>query len=251
LALYDHHPTEKGKLVFNKGDAIMVTNLIDRFTASGRVQGNEFEGQFPTTYALKQDESDEGADVRASELNKAWDPKASPTHPIVKGKGKGVNRKHRMSNIKFRDNIEDHCETYSKMEYDRCGEFDPHKASAEWEHEEEEEKIRQQRVLWEHMEKDLPPGEKCEDRRKIEIELQNKALEAAKEKERRRAEFAEKRRKQKAGLIPTREDKLNALRVARTKRGDTISVRSAQPQTSAEDLNKRMLEQITPDDAEC
>eukprot|EP00040_Diaphanoeca_grandis_P014913 m.75778 g.75778 ORF g.75778 m.75778 type:complete len:305 (+) comp24827_c0_seq1:515-1429(+) len=263
VALYNHHPTEEGKLSFNKGDAILVTKMIDRFTCAGRVQGTTEEGVFPTTYAKKQEEEVDMSPVPSNERGMAgveytdWNPKAKPKRSIVKGSSRQKSGNRSVMWPPVGKEVAGFCDAFAKAEYERGGDFDPHHASSEWESEEEEEKVRQMFVLWEHLEKDLEPGQKCEERRKFEIEAQNKALEIAREKELRRAEFAEKRRLQKNGVTPaaaelSRDDKLQALRLARTKRGDTVSIRGpTRENLSSEDLTKRMLEQTIVEDAEC
>lgn len=78
---------------------------------------------------------------------------------------------------------------YTRLEYDRRGEFDPVAASKQWDKEEEEERRRQLEDRWLYFERRLPAGAKCDER------LRYEALLAEKEKAQRDAEAAAERRR--------------------------------------------------------
>ena len=96
-------------------------------------------------------------------------------------------------------------EVWSRHEYDRRGEFNTDLARAEWDQEEEAEKLRQLEDRWQYFESFLPPGQKHEER------LQFEMLKA--EHERRQREAEDQARERRAA----HKKKLMEARAARQK----------------------------------
>ena len=94
-------------------------------------------------------------------------------------------------------------ETYSKIEYTRCADFDMDTAMDEWELEEDEERERQLEERFRILERSLPPGQLCSERLKHEQD---------KERARKLNEEAE------AKAQKLREEKLASLAAARANR---------------------------------
>lgn len=229
VALYDYNPGEPGRLKFNKGDTIVVTgDGGDRFTMAGHVQGSRTRGLFPVTYVKKSSSSNnpgfDGASTGDGDRGgpamqlKTWNKNARATRSALKGTH-GGNKQGR--GIRWIASTHTELETYAKLEYARGGDFDPEKANDAWELEEHAERTRQNEVRWQYFERDMQPGEKCQERLEATRMLANKAEKERIEKERRREVFLQKRQQQK-DMAATRDERLTALRLARTARGDTM-----------------------------
>ena len=100
----------------------------------------------------------------------------------------------RKANVRFTD-AHDYADTYHREDYDRRGDFDPESAQAEWETEEEAERIRMLEVRWAEFEKSLPPGQKCDERRAFEAQMAAKMAAQAAMEDAAQRERAEKLRK--------------------------------------------------------
>lgn len=112
-------------------------------------------------------------------------------------------------NVRFDERTEPEVlEVWSRFEYDRKGEFNPEVARMEWDTEEEEEKLRQLEDRWQHFERNLPPGTKCDERQHFE------KLKAEHERRQREAEEQAKERR------AAHKKKLMEARAARKNKGD-------------------------------
>lgn len=218
VALYDYHPGEPGRLKFAKGDKIIVTgDGGDRFTLAGHVQGSRICGGFPVTY-VKRASSSNNAAFASPVVFKTWNKSARAPRPALKGGG-GNKQGKRIRWAPGSPHTE--LETYARLEYARGGDFDPEKANDAWELEEDAERERQNEVRWQYFEREMPVGEKCAERLQTERMIAVRAENERIEKERRREDFLQKRKQQKE-LAATRDERLAALRLARTARGDTM-----------------------------
>lgn len=229
VALYNHHPTESGKLRFNKGDTLVVSgNGRDRFTLIGFVKGSTGKrGNFPATYAQKTDSASSTSAPSSSsnrgDVLKTWNRNALPTKSALKTPG----MKKRRSRIRITSG---HTvgETYSRHEYERAGDFDPERSANDWDVECEMETLRMLRDRWQYMERDLPPGAKCAERLAWERNQNETKRREQEEKEKRRAEFLARRQQVRQAqqmqnpVSPEQEPENHDIRIIRTSRGDTM-----------------------------
>eukprot|EP00041_Stephanoeca_diplocostata_P035479 m.1254405 g.1254405 ORF g.1254405 m.1254405 type:complete len:371 (+) comp24708_c1_seq6:341-1453(+) len=132
---------------------------------------------------------------------KQWNPSLVPKKSALKHGGNASPRRskprRRPRGISFSTSADTVAYTHHRTDYDRAADFNPMEASVEWEREEEEEKTRQLQYRWFIMERDLPPGTKCEERATAERLALEEKERADLERAERRRKFKEKRNKQK------------------------------------------------------
>lgn len=188
-ALYDFNPTEQKGLPFRAQSVLIVTGQEDRFTLIGYVEGIPNRvGTFPATYVNRMQKLEASPPATPAGKSTHWDPTRTPKRSALKSESSS----RKPNRVKFNYEKE-HFETYSGIEYDRSADFDPNASQMEWEKEEDEERRRQMEVRWETFERNMPPGQKCEERLKFELAEQERKLREEMERAERRRKFLEAR----------------------------------------------------------
>ena len=225
IAIYDYVPKAAGELAFKKGDSILLTGQSSRYTYAGYVEGTPGTiGSFPSTYVMQPEDFEQmfaemAAKAPAATLRKKeYNPRARAPRGSLKGTGAGAGagtgtgKGKGARGIRWREQLCDYAYTYHKEEYARACEFDPQAAYDQWSGgEEKEEQARMLQVRWEYFERDLPAGQKCEERRLAdEVEERTREREkaqamiaAAKKEERRKQFYAARAEKKK--MVAKRE----------------------------------------------